>query len=334
VADVLYQLECITDNPLFEGFAFVRQESLRGKARLSWDFDPDDVKTKGRAWTVTPLAPLWSPQPVQGRVRSFNDYPCVNLTVPALSRRAVDALRDYLEANGELLPLVSTVGEYYAYNVRTVADILNHRKSVIEWPNKQHVTAMDIERFECFADRMATLSIFRIVETPASTYVTQSFVDRVHQHGLQGFNFIKLWPLPEGRTWQDEARANHKKNRRIDGKVRSAPVKGNSVVIMLAGAGAKPSKKEKQQLAELMNELDALLHDPKAKPDAPYWGSLEGDDHADGEYRLFVSCPNADRLFEKLQPWLADLDWEGCVRVLKRYGEYTDPTCREEMIAV
>jgi hypothetical protein len=131
--NALYNLDPITDDPEFAGFRFVREESLRGQGRLTWDFDPDDVQTKGRAWTVTRMAPTWKPQPVLGRVQPHNDYPCVNLTVPAFNRRAVDALRDFLEPNGELLPLVSSVGEYYAYNITTVVDCLDHERSEIEW---------------------------------------------------------------------------------------------------------------------------------------------------------------------------------------------------------
>ncbi len=47
----VYKLEEITDNPKYEGFAFEREESLRGKRRISFDFLPDDVQTKGRGWT-------------------------------------------------------------------------------------------------------------------------------------------------------------------------------------------------------------------------------------------------------------------------------------------
>src|SRR5260370_19682769 len=122
----LFKLECITTDPTYEGFGFISAQSLRNKARLSFDFDPDDIATKGRAWTVTPMGTIWRPQPVEGRVYAFNDYPCVNLTIPAFSRRAVDVLRDLLEPNGELLPLVSSVGEYYAFNTTKVADILDH----------------------------------------------------------------------------------------------------------------------------------------------------------------------------------------------------------------
>jgi hypothetical protein len=192
--NVLYNLDCITDDPEFEGLAFVRGDSLRGNGRLAFDFGPDDIPTKGRAWTVTPLAPIWSPQPVAGRVKPHNDYPCVNLQIPAFSRRAVDALRDFLEPNGELLPLVSSVGEYYAYNITTVVDILDHARSDIIWYDENHDIALRIRRYECIAEKLTGLSIFRLVEKPASTFVHQVFVDRVRQHGLQGFDFTRLYP--------------------------------------------------------------------------------------------------------------------------------------------
>src|SRR5262249_39700345 len=150
-----YKLDPVTDDPRYEGFAFVREESIRGKviggqSAMEWDFNPDNMLTEGRAWTVTPLRPYWTPQPVRGRVRAFNDYPCVNLLIPAFSRRAVDALRDFLEPNGELLPLVSSVGEYYAYNITTVADALDEQKSEIEWLDDKHTfdEVFEIHRYE------------------------------------------------------------------------------------------------------------------------------------------------------------------------------------------
>jgi hypothetical protein len=207
--NVLYKLTNMSRDPEFEGFGFVRGDSIRGKGRLTWDFGPDDVQTKGRAWTVTRMASFWTPQLVAGRVDPREDYPCVNLTIPAFSRRAVDALRDFLELNGELLPLVSSVGEYYAYNITTVADILDHEKSDIEWfredqgvPKKQ-VIALHIRRYECIPERLAGLSIFRLVEEPHLTLVHQVFVDRVRQHRLNGFDFIRLYPLPDGTSVGD-----------------------------------------------------------------------------------------------------------------------------------
>ncbi len=337
--NALYDLQPITDNPKYEGFAFVREESIRGKSiggqsRIEWDFGPDDVKTKGRAWTITRMAKVWTPQPVVGRVHSFNDYPCVNLIIPAFSRRAVDALRDFLEPNGELLPLVSTVGEYYAYNITTVADILDQERSEIQWMSAKHTfdQIFEINRYECLAEKMAGLSIFRLVERSSFTYVTQAFVDRANKHGLQGFHFIKLWPLPKGVSWRDEYRKEWKKEAQVETKRGRTPVKGNTVVLMLPIAKAKASKAEKERLSKFMDEIDALLYDPVAKRNDPCFGSLEGDEHVEGELRLFLSCPDADALVENLRPWLKTLSWDGGVKVLKRYGEYVDAGCREEYV--
>jgi hypothetical protein len=49
----------------------------------------------------------------------------------------------------------------------------------------------------------------------------------------------------------------------------------------------------------------------------------------EGELRVFLSCPDADVMVEKLWPWLTNLSWPGGVKVLKRYGELTDINCRE-----
>jgi hypothetical protein len=198
--NALYLMDPITDDPEFEGFGFGEAAmSLRNPGEpLGFDFGPDDIQTKGRAWTVTRMASMWTPQPVLGRVQPHNDYPCVNLTIPAFSRRAVDALRDFLEPNGELLPLVSPVGEYYAYNITTVVDILDHERSEIEWYNEKHDIALHISRYECLPGKLTGLSIFRLVEKPAYPFVHQVFVDRVRQHGLREFHFKRLWPLRGG----------------------------------------------------------------------------------------------------------------------------------------
>jgi hypothetical protein len=331
---VLYDLECITDNPKYEGFAFVRGESLRGEGRLSGDFMPKDVPTKGRGWTVQKLAPIWTPQQVEGRVRAFNDYPCVNLSIPAFSRRAVDVLRDFLEANGELLPLVSQVGEYYVYNITTVADILNHEQSKIKWYNKNHDIAMEIKRYHCHSEKLAGLTIFRLVEKPASTFVTQAFVDRVKEHGLEGFHFIKLWSSAK----RSLTKATNKKPRIGESSIQAdneaiSPLH-NSAVILLTIAKSKPTKAEKSRLEQIMNEIDALLYDPASDSQTSDVGSLEGNDYVNGQYRLFFSCPDANALVAKLLPWLKSLSWSGTVGVVKRYGAYDNPECEEEHVTL
>lgn len=317
--NALYELYPIADDSRYDGFAFVRPESRRGKAALASDFLPDreEVQTRGRAWRAPRLASVWTPEPVVGRVRSFNDYPTVDLTVPAFSRRAVDLLRDFLEPNGELLPLASSVGEYHAYNVLTVADILDPQRSHLEALPQRDV-------YECLPERMIGLSIFRLVEKYTGTYVAQPFVDRVRQHGLQGFHFAKLWPLPPGVNWFEEDKKQWRQEEQAETPRGRAPVKGNAVVVCIALGDEKPTDEERQRTKKLLDELDAMLHDPAAPLDARLFGSLEGDEFIDGESRLFVSCPDADALVKKLRPWLKRLSRDVPLRVLKRYGEYVD----------
>ena len=332
--NVLYALEKITNNPLHEGFAFVRSESIRNKSRLSMDFMPDDILSKGRDWTVTRMKSIWTPQAVVGRVRAFNDYPCVNLSIPAFSRRAIGVLGDLLEPNGELLPLQTDIGDYFSYNITTVVDLLDHDISEIQWPDEKRVCAVDIRRYECRPETINGLSIFRLVEKPAAVYVTQAFVDRVIGHGLQGFHFIKLWPLPVGVSWRDEDRVQRKRAQQVTTTKGQTPTKANTVVLLFPIAKAKPSKAEKESLATLRDEIDRLLYNPSAQSNAALIGNLEGDDYHDGSIRVFLSCPDANALIDKLRPYLKGVISDRPIKVLKRYGEFTDTNCREEYVEV
>ncbi len=318
-ANVLYKLEIFADDPKFEGFAFVDDETF--------DFMPKDIPTKGRNWTVPRLASQWTPQKVEGRVRPSNDYPCVDMTIPAFSRKAVDALKDMLEANGELLRLESKIGEYYAYNVTTVADVLDRDLSKIKWYSGGSVVANEIKKYVCNSERLKDLSIFRIIEKPSSTFVTQTFVDRVLQCNLQGFNFTKLWTEPGSKP-----RSTHG-----DRESDASPVADstrNTVVILLPLQKNKPNSREKLQIDKIMDELDNILYNQSIDASETYFGSLEGNDTHNGMARLFISCPSADLLVEKLRTWIASLKWRDSISVLKRYGHYQDTKCREEQVTI
>jgi hypothetical protein len=317
--NAVYELQPILDDPKYEGFGTASIEPFpkslpRGR--------------RSRDWQMLRLAPKWVPIEVVGRVRKFNDYPCVGLSHPAFSQRAVDALRDLLEPNREILPLASPLGTYYHFNVTKVADVLDLKRSEICWAIEPF-TASTIEHYEFDPRRLQGLTIFVLPESPVP-YVTNTFVERVEKHGLKGFRFIKVWPLPPGINWRELARAEKHRQKR-KGLPKGQTVKGNTVVIRLALADpkSKGSKAEKQAVNRLMDQLDALLVD--ADSELPAVGSLEGHDYgAAGECRLFLSCPDADALVEKLRPWLKHLSWPKGFSVRKRYGEYVDIKAREE----
>jgi hypothetical protein len=323
IRNAVYKLQPILDDPKYEGF---------GTAAVGEFPNSLPRGRTTRTWRMLRLAPKWVPVEVVGRVRKFNDYPCVGMSHPAFSQRAVDALRDLLEPNGEILPLASPLGAYYHFNVTKVADVLDLKRSEIRW-NIEPITASTIERYEFDPRQLEGLTIFVLPESPVA-YVTENFVERVKKHGLRGFRFIKVWPLPPGIHWLQLAKAE-KHRQRHNGLPNGQTVKGNTVVIRLSLADpkSKGSKAEKQAVNRLMDQLDALLVDVNSE--LPAVGNLEGHDYgAAGECRLFLSCPDADALVEKLRPWLKDLSWPKGFSVRKRYGEYVDKAAPEEDVLI
>src|SRR5579871_5028587 len=103
----IYMLDPFMDDPKFNGFY--------GNFPLSLNTIPPVSERIGN-WRVKRVAPTWVPPKVDGRVRSFHDYPCVNLSEPAYSPRAIEVLREFLEPNGEILPILTRHGTYYAFN--------------------------------------------------------------------------------------------------------------------------------------------------------------------------------------------------------------------------
>jgi hypothetical protein len=315
----LYQLYRICDNPMFEGFALVDAPSLLGRESLSKDLIPRyQVPDEVREWSPARLARRWKPAKVVGRVSPFNDYPCV-VTFPAFSRRACDVLRDFLEPNGELLPLDSKVGEYYVFNITTVLDALDTSRAVLEFGG--------VDYFAFHKEKLKGRSIFRILEEPMMTIVSDAFVRRVHEHGLNGFDFSKIWPLPRGTDW----RMWNNKQKAAENR-KTAELKQHTLVVILRFKGKKPKAAEKTLFGSLEDQVDAVL--AVRTLHSPYFGSYEGHDIVDGEYRMFLSCPDVEALVRKVRPWLeaARKSWPGEVLGLKRYGKMRDKDAREAVV--
>jgi hypothetical protein len=319
----LYKLEPITDDPRFEGFGTVSHPFPHSV--------PDRWMNNHSSWRVKRLRNQWIPLEVRGRVRKFNGYPTVGLTNPAFSAHAVEVLRDLLEPNGEILPLSSSLGDYFAFNVTTIGDVLEIKKSDIHW-TVNNVLAFYIPTFSIVPGSLDDLVIFRLRQQPSQIYVTQPFVSRAEAHGLQGFNFIKVWPWPPGILWHDVNKQRRRARLRKDlpaGKT----LKGNTLVIQLqlSKPNSKGTPAERKAVEKIMDQLDAMLVDVDS--DAPPVGNLEGFDYGvPGECRLFLSCPDADALAAKLRPWLKKLHWPHSVRMLKRYGNFADRDAREETV--
>ena len=329
----IYQLHKAEDNPIFEGFGMASKlPSLFGNEELSDDLLPLDDGTR-RDWKVNRFGRKWMPPMVKGRVRPFNDYPCIGLIIPAFSRRAVDALRDLLEPNGELLPLKSDVGEYYLFNILTVADVLDLKRSKGDYICDPPGTATDISYFAFHERKLKGLSIFRLVDLTNYVFVTDVFYDRVIKHGLNGFEFMKVWPYTKGVDWEAEHDKVQRRNGSTVASVRGRKgIKANTLVLIFSLTKEKPSPVEKKIISRYQDELDAQLLVPTLT--APYFGSLEGHEFVKGVCHLFLSCPDVDALVVKIRPWLDAMDWPRKVQVLKRYGGMYDEDASEEHVKI
>jgi hypothetical protein len=319
----VYRLSREFKDPRFEGFARSPDDdtpllprrgiALDGRER---DFYPD--RPCGMQWRVSPLSAIWRPLKLVGRVRSFNDNP-MWWPIPAFSRRAVDALRSFLEPNCEILPIIHPAGEYYLINVLKVADIVDHQKSVVSFiaPTDQHVLC-DYDYYHIEPDRLHGLSIFRMRNDWISTYVTTEVVAAVRAAGLNGFVFDKIWPWPAGTRWKTEVRRERHAARASKG-IREGEATAQSIVLRLStGDTRKPTNAQRERVSVMMNSLDALLISYPARIADGYRGAVEGDEAVRGEHRIFFSCPSSERLLDALRPWLRNLDWPHDVSVILR----------------
>jgi hypothetical protein len=324
--DAVYKLTCNMTDPRFsECFTIAPEaQSVLGHEQAYDDLQLIDGSSIH--WKMHRLAEHWKPMPVVGRVNPFNDYPCLDLVHPVFSCRAVDALGDMLVANGDVLQLETTVGEYYLFIVQTKIDALNVRKSRFTRCRKDEVArALSIDFFAFHATMLDDATIFRIPEQPNYTLVTDRFKDRVEQAGLNGFEFAKVWPLPEGSNWMLEHRAWQKQQ-------KAAKLAGEAVVLRFSLSGDTPSPSERQPAADIESALASRLK--VVSLDDPYLGSLELVEFADGELRVFCTCPSAENLAEFLGPWLQQLEWNGDISITKRFGNLYDKKAKEKRVTV
>lgn len=119
------------------------------------------------------------------------DFPSLIASVPIFSRRAVTALRDILEENGELLPVTIVGEEYFVFNATRVVDAFDEENSNFHCYDDGRIFMIDHHSF--FPRKLAGLIMFKIPQFRRDVYVTDTFVERVKTAGLKGFWFPLLW---------------------------------------------------------------------------------------------------------------------------------------------
>lgn len=315
----IYELNVITDDPRFEGFALSPSPSVLGRESLDDDLTPGFVDAEENPdWKQSSLAKHWCTPATEGRVSEFNDYPCLDMILPAFSERAVKSLRDLLEPNGEILPLLTNTGtKFFFFNILTISDALDRDKSSCVFWCDPPTTATDIEFFAFDLHKLQGLSIFRIRELPMSVLVTNVFVDRVESSKLQGFAFKKVWPLARDVNWR--LQFDHEDEDRKQ-------LKRHTLVLILPVSG---TPEENKRINAFEVELDSRLQVKSLKSE--YLGAYEGREVLENECRMFFSCPDADRLLRHIRDVANGLQWPKEIRACRRYGRMYETKVREEM---
>ena len=152
-----------------ETYRFLKKYArfMRSNPRTFPDFHPN--KFNDGKWIPLRLAATWKPAKLIGDVWPENDYPgegAPAYLTPVFSARAVDGLREFLEPNGELLPVLTPLGTYFAYNVTTVVDAIDDVKSDVDWWFDSRIRARGVNSFVFKPKMLDGLSIFKIPQTP------------------------------------------------------------------------------------------------------------------------------------------------------------------------
>lgn len=140
----------------------------------------------------------WKPVPVR-RVRADehhdfkpSDFPWLGSDALVMRRAAVDALRDILDANGEVLPLSIGDGvDLFVLNARIVDALDEANSSLMKFPGTDRI--MRIEKIAFVTSKVEGIDLFRLPHRASSTYVSERFVERVKAVGLRGLVFNKVW---------------------------------------------------------------------------------------------------------------------------------------------
>jgi hypothetical protein len=121
-----------------------------------------------------------------------SDFPWLGSHALIMRRGAVDALRDILEASGEVLPLSTRDDvELFVLNVQCVDALDESKSSVLQFPGTDRI--MRLETVAFVGARLEGVDLFRLPHRASSTYVSARFVERVRTAGLRGLVFDEVW---------------------------------------------------------------------------------------------------------------------------------------------
>lgn len=295
---------------------------------LDEDFNGDKTKL---SWQPRTFASHWTPRRVVGAIRSYVDLSKISLVHPVYSERAISVLRDLLEPNGELLPIITDAGTYFVFNVLKISNALDRNLSQIPFPppssNKETANGIDFHVFN--SDELTGHAIFRVREWPSPVYVTDEYKKRVEAASLNGFCFNKVWPLMPGESWRTLAA----RQRRVR-EQEVAKLNGQSFSIQLETASAIPSQAEIDQGYKLAEQLASILASVQASRHDAYVGGVETTETGKKALEIHLSGPDSAKIQDTIQSWLTTIDWPNHVQAICWQGQRHDKKIAKTKVKV
>ena len=124
--------------------------------------------------------------------------------VMIFSAAAQHALARHLSHCGQFLEITSDVGEFAAYRLVQLRDVLDLDNCTARWmPTADGDRTLDsVQLYAFFTDMLDFAGMFRIPQEHR-IFVLQEFVDIVETRNLTGFAFQRVWPMALQPHWND-----------------------------------------------------------------------------------------------------------------------------------
>ena len=102
-------------------------------------------------------------------------------------------MTDLIENRVEILPLLSSIGEFYAINVIEVLNAIDYNKAEFK-TFRDGKRIMRFLKYEFIEDVVREKHIFKIVDEPLRRpFVSDEFRLKVQSYNLKGFKFKLAW---------------------------------------------------------------------------------------------------------------------------------------------
>lgn len=113
--------------------------------------------------------------------------------IPVFDKKTLDIVKDLIKNSVEVLPLLSSLGEFYAINVIEVLNCINYDKSEFK-TFRDGNRIMGFIQYEFIEEVIKGKHIFKIVDEPLRRpFVSDEFRIRVQKNNLKGFKFELAW---------------------------------------------------------------------------------------------------------------------------------------------